>query len=123
MAPTRLYACARDRTESEMCRVDIKKHKALATPVLWGFLLFVVACSVLLPHVAAGQALTGALIGTVKDDQGGVLPGAGVRVSSPALIGGPVSVTTNDKGQLRFPVLPPGSYVLEISISGFAPFH
>ena len=32
--------------------------------------------------------MTGALIGTVKDTQGGVVPGAIVRVSSPALIGG-----------------------------------
>ena len=36
----------------------------------------------------AAQALTGALIGTVKDEQGGILPGALVRVTSPALIGG-----------------------------------
>ena len=33
----------------------------------------------LLSGVAAAQGLTGALIGTVKDDQGGVLAGAAVR--------------------------------------------
>jgi hypothetical protein len=67
--------------------------------------------------------LTGALIGTVKDDQGGILPGALVRVSSPALIGGPETRTTNDKGQLRFPALPPGPYVLDIVMEGFATLH
>ena len=36
----------------------------------------VVAASVLLPRMTAAQGLTGALIGTVKDEQGGVLPGA-----------------------------------------------
>ena len=39
------------------------------------------------PRVAFAQGLTGALIGSVKDGQGGVLPGALVRVTSPALIG------------------------------------
>ena len=37
------------------------------------------ACA-LLPAMTAAQGLTGALIGTVKDEQGGVLAGAG-RVS------------------------------------------
>jgi hypothetical protein len=67
--------------------------------------------------------LTGALIGTVKDAQGGVLPGAVVRVSSPALIGGPAILTTNEKGQLRFPALPPGPYVFDIELQGFSPYH
>ena len=75
------------------------------------------------PGVTAAQGLTGALIGTVRDAQGGVLPGAAVRVSSPALIGGPSTVTTNEKGQLRFAGLPPGPYVLDIAIEGFATYH
>ena len=65
--------------------------------------LLAVGC-VLLPGMSAAQGLTGALIGTVNDAQGGALPGAVVRVSSPALIGGPAILTTNEKGQLRFPV-------------------
>jgi hypothetical protein len=80
-----------------------------------------IAC-VLLPWTAAAQALTGSLIGTVKDEQGAVLPGALVRLTSPALIGGPATVPTNEKGQLRFPVLPPGSYLLEIELQGFASY-
>ena len=85
---------------------------------------FVVAAAcVLLPWVTAAQGLTGTLIGTVKDDQGGVLPGAVVRVSSPALIGGPAIVTTNDKGHMRFPALPPGRYALDVEIRGFATYH
>lgn len=80
-------------------------------------LLFAVC---LLPSTALPQALTGTLIGTVKDEQGGVLPGALVTVSSPALIGGPASSVTNEKGQLRFQALPPGLYTLEIRIDGFA---
>jgi hypothetical protein len=78
---------------------------------------------VLLPGMTAAQGVTGALIGTVKDAQGGILPGAVVRVSSPALIGGSVTLTTNEKGQLRFPILPPGSYRLDIEMRGFATYH
>src|SRR4051794_21190825 len=80
-----------------------------------------IAC-VLLPWTAAAQALTGSLVGTVKDEQGAVLPGALVRLTSPALIGGPATATTNEKGQLRFPVLPSGSYLLEIELQGFASY-
>src|SRR4029077_1954126 len=86
-------------------------------------LLLIAAACVLLARTTAAQGLTGALIGTVKDAQGGVLPGAAVRVSSPALIGGPATLTTNEKGQLRFPTLPPGPYVLHIALQGFASYH
>jgi hypothetical protein len=85
--------------------------------------LLVTAASILFPLMAVAQGLTGAIIGTVKDAQGGVLPGAVVRVSSPALIGGPATLTTSEKGQLRFPTLPPGNYALDIELPGFAPYH
>jgi hypothetical protein len=35
-------------------------------------------------------------------------------------MGGPATLITNEKGQLRFPVLPPGAYALEIEMRGFA---
>ena len=75
----------------------------------------------LLPVPAAhAQGLTGTLIGTVKDPQGGSIRGAEVRVSSDALIGGPQLQLTNDKGQFRFASLPPGTFFLEVSFTGFA---
>jgi hypothetical protein len=77
----------------------------------------------LLPCVAGAQALTGSLIGTVKDQQGGVLPGATVRITSPALMGGVATQNTNEKGQLVFPVLPPGVYALDVDIRGFGSHH
>jgi hypothetical protein len=100
--------------------MDFKRRRAPATPMRRYLLLFVTAACVLLSRTTAAQGLTGALIGTVKDVEGGVLKGAVVRVSSPALIGGPATVTTNEKGQLRFPTLPPGLYVLDIELQGFA---
>src|SRR5687767_1013044 len=83
----------------------------------------VVAVCMLPSQISAAQGLTGALIGTVRDSQQQVLPGAVVRVSSPVLMGGPETMVTNEKGQLRFPALPPGTYVLEIAFTGFRPYH
>ena len=74
-------------------------------------------------HVATAQGLTGTLIGSVRDAQGEVVSGAIVRLSSPALIGGPVTLTTNEAGQLRFPALPLGQYALDIEAKGFSPYH
>ena len=88
-----------------------------------GRLALVAAACVMLPWLTAAQGLTGSLIGTVRDPQGRVLQGAVVHLRSPALIGGPSRVTTNDKGQLRFPALPPGSYVLDIEMPGFSTYH
>jgi hypothetical protein len=81
--------------------------------------LLAVAVCLLLSRTAAAQGLTGTLIGTVKDEQGAVLAGARVTISSPALIGGPVTLATNDRGQLVFAALPPGSYALAIEFPGF----
>src|SRR6476659_5924913 len=102
--------------------MDIKKRRVAAGRTLRSrslWLLLAVTC-VLLPRLAAGQGLTGALIGVVRDEQGGVLAGASVRISSPALIGGTATLITNEKGQLRFPALPPGMYSLSIDLQGFA---
>jgi hypothetical protein len=52
------------------------------------FVLALATACLVQAHVLTAQPLTGSLIGTVKDAQGGVLPGAVVRLSSPALIGG-----------------------------------
>ena len=102
--------------------MDIKGDRSVSR-IRGCLCVFVAVACVQLPRVIDAQALTGALIGTVRDEQGGVLAGAWVTVSSPALIGGPSRLTTNEKGQLRFPALPPALYVLEIEYKGFTTFH
>jgi Carboxypeptidase regulatory-like domain len=87
------------------------------------FVLALVTAGMVHAHALEAQSLTGALIGTVKDPQGGVLPGAIVKVSSPALIGGSQIVTTSEKGQMRFPTLPPGQYALDVEVKGFKAYH
>jgi hypothetical protein len=73
-----------------------------------------VLLAVLLPGTSSGQGLSGSLSGSVRDEQGGILGGATVTVSSPAQIGGDRRTTADDKGQWRFPVLAPGVYVLVV---------
>ena len=70
----------------------------------------------LLPGPALGQGLSGSLSGSVKDEQGGILAGATVILSSPAQIGGDLRTMANDRGQWRFPVLAPGVYVLVVEM-------
>jgi hypothetical protein len=72
---------------------------------------------VLFPLEANAQGLTGALVGTLKDVSGGVIPGALVRVTSPALIGGERQTTSSDRGQWRLQFLPPGEYALTVDLA------
>src|SRR5262245_4139818 len=67
---------------------------------------------------AAAQRTTGEIVGKVADAQGGVLPGVTVTLRGAAVQGEQVAVTS-ETGAYRFPVLPPGSYELEYSLSGF----
>jgi Carboxypeptidase regulatory-like domain len=68
-------------------------------------------------RAAHAQGLNGTLVGTVKDAQGGVIPGALVQILSPALIGGARETTTSDRGQWLLPILPPGDYTLTVDLS------
>lgn len=71
--------------------------------------------------VPAFAQTTGAVRGTVTDQQGAVLPGVTVTVRGPALIRGPVSVITDAAGLYRVPALQPGTYEVSFELSGFAP--
>jgi len=86
---------------------------------------FAALCAVITLNLtlATAQALTGAVFGTVKDASGAILPMAAVRIISPAVFGGRLSATTNDKGQFRLLELPPGIYRLEIESPGFATYR
>ena len=107
----------------EVGDMDDKPRTAFMARLTRSLLLCAATVVILMPRLTAGQGLTGALIVNVKDAQGGVVPGAVVRVSSVALIGGLAEATTNEKGQLRFPALPPGPYQIVIQIQGFAPYQ
>ena len=73
-----------------------------------------------LSEVANAQgSVTGSVQGTVKDADGGVLPGVMVTAVSKALVKGRMSTTSDVRGSWRFPALPPGSYAVEAELQGF----
>jgi outer membrane biosynthesis protein TonB len=75
----------------------------------------------LLALAASGNAqsgATGALTGTVVHSNE-LLPGTTVTITSPAIPTGPRSTVTDAQGRYRFTQLPPGSYEVAFSLTGF----
>src|SRR4051794_28576951 len=75
------------------------------------------ALVMLLPVAALAQ--TSAIVGTVKDTSGAVLPGVTVEASSTALIEKTRSSVTDGSGQFRIEALRPGTYELTFTLPGF----
>lgn len=78
--------------------------------------LFVFACVLALPLAAWAQ---GSIAGSVKDPSGAVLPGVTVEASSAALIEKTRSVVTDSSGNYRIVDLPPGTYSVSFTLTGF----
>ena len=65
-----------------------------------------------------GQENTGSVLGTVKDTTGAAIPGAKVSLSGGALVR-TIETTTDKEGSYLFPKVPPGTYTVSISQTGF----
>jgi len=68
---------------------------------------------------AAAQIATGNIMGAVKDEQSGALPGALVTLKG---VDATQTATTDNTGEFRFLNLAPGAYSLTISLPGFKTF-
>ena len=79
-------------------------------------LLFVLVPSALLFAQAIEK---GAISGLVLDPSGAAVPGASVKITNPNT-GLERNVTSGADGRYFVDVLPVGTYVLEVSVSGFA---
>ena len=79
--------------------------------------LFLLVSLLLLPAVSHAQ---GTLAGTIRDTSGAVLPGVTVEASSPALIEKVRTAVSDSSGQYRITELPPGTYSLTFTLTGFA---
>jgi carboxypeptidase family protein len=90
-------------------------NRALPALLLVGLVLL----AALPAHAQTGD---GSLRGYVRDDQGGVLPGATVTAQSPALLA-PVTAVTDTGGYYRLLNLPPGTYALSAELAGFAAYR
>ncbi|MEA2004920.1 MAG: TonB-dependent receptor [Acidobacteriota bacterium] len=79
-----------------------------------------IAILILLTPLAFNQSKeTGAITGTVLDENRAPLPGVTVTLSSPKLMG-TRSAITDYEGKYRFPALPPGVYSVKAELPGFA---
>ena len=70
---------------------------------------------------ASAQITTGTLSGTVKDPQGGIIPGAAVTLTSDTRGTKLSDVFTNDRGDFTFVNVPPDRYTILVSMQGFKP--
>src|SRR5262250_3510673 len=68
----------------------------------------------------ASQASAQSLAGTVHDTSGAVLPGVTIEASSPALITKVRTGISDESGQYRIPDLPPGTYKISFTLTGFS---
>jgi Carboxypeptidase regulatory-like domain len=79
--------------------------------------VFSIAAAITIP--AAAQTVQGVVTGNITDASGAAVPGAHVTLTNE---GTSVRQTadTNSSGGYRFPLVPPGSYTLDVESSGFA---
>ena len=80
--------------------------------------LFAILLVCLAASAASAQDTTATLLGTLTDSSGSVLPGVAISVrnldTSQAR-----TVTSDEGGRYRLPLLPPGRYELTAQLSGF----
>jgi hypothetical protein len=68
---------------------------------------------------ASAQVQTGSILVKAVDEQGGVVPGVTITITSPVLVSGSMTGVTDAAGTYRFPSLVPGTYEVRLELSGF----
>jgi hypothetical protein len=68
--------------------------------------------------IPVSAQVTGTITGSVKDDQGGVIPGATITLVS-ATRATTTETQTNEEGAFVFPNVTPGTYLVRVAMSGF----
>jgi hypothetical protein len=81
---------------------------------------FAVATALALASTASAQVQTGSILVRAADEQGAVMPGVSITISSPVLVAGSMAGVTDAGGVYRFPSLVPGTYSVKLELSGFA---
>ena len=76
-----------------------------------------VACALAVP--ASAQLTTGTISGTVKDSQGGVIPGATVVLTSETRGTQLPTAVTNSNGDFVVANVPPDTYAVQVTMEGF----
>ncbi|HEY7056314.1 MAG TPA: TonB-dependent receptor, partial [Vicinamibacterales bacterium] len=79
----------------------------------------VVALMSVFSPTAWAQVQTGSILVRAVDQQGALVPGVTVTISSPVLVSGTQTGVTDAGGIYRFPSLPPGTYTVKVELSAF----
>ena len=69
---------------------------------------------------AFAQLQTGSILVRAADEQGAVMPGATVTITSPILVAGTMVGVTDASGSYRVPSLQPGEYTVRVELAGFS---
>jgi hypothetical protein len=65
------------------------------------------------------QVQTGSILVRAADEQGAVMPGVTITITSPVLVAGSMTAVTDAGGVNRFPSLVPGTYTVKLELQGF----
>lgn len=71
------------------------------------------------PRWVLGQGITGTVLGTIKDQQGGVIPGATVTLTSETRGTVSAPVATNEAGDFVFPNVTADTYTVQVEMPSF----
>jgi len=74
--------------------------------------------AMLVGGILTAQESTGTVLGTIRTAAGAVASGVRVQIAGDAILGSRATVTDNS-GNFRFQILPPGDYTITISKDGF----
>jgi len=81
--------------------------------------VFAVLIALGLARPVAAQVQTGSILVRAADQQGAMMPGVTITISSPVLVAGTMTAVTDAGGIYRFPSLVPGTYSVKLELSGF----
>jgi carboxypeptidase family protein len=98
-------------------RVD-RRQDTLKEDCMSRWLLGLVMCALVLGGAGTAYAQNAQIIGTIKDNTGGVIPGVTVTAKNQET--GLVRVAVSDeRGDYRVQALPPGTYTVTVELTGF----
>jgi hypothetical protein len=95
-------------------------HRSVERGRAWTLVLAAVLLSWSTPGYS--QTTRGSIAGTIRDNQGGAIPGATVVVIS-SRRGDQVTVVTNEAGDFVVPNLLPDTYTVKVTMDGFKTFE
>ncbi len=95
-----------------------RTHPASSARTLGLMLAAIALLAFILPAPASAQAVSGTILGVVRDSSGAVLPGTSVTLVNTGT-GLSRTVVTDSQGEYTAPLLPTGTYTVNGDLSGF----